>query len=100
MRRDAGLGPGLRRDHHAAPFRPPMQALLEFLVRHGYAIVFLWVLAGQAGLPLPAIPMLLAAGALCGAGKLDLGAVVALSLVASLLADAVWFQIGRSHGAS
>ncbi len=75
-----------------------MQAILEFLVAHGYAVVFFWVLAHQSGVPLPAIPVLLAAGALAGTGQLDLTTVVVLSLLASLLADAAWFLIGRRSG--
>jgi membrane protein DedA with SNARE-associated domain len=76
-----------------------MQATSEFLIRHGYAIVFLWILAGQAGLPLPAIPVLLAAGALAGTGQLDLPAIVALTVVASLVSDSAWFLVGRHGGA-
>jgi membrane protein DedA with SNARE-associated domain len=75
-----------------------MQVLLEFLVRHGYAVVFVWVLVGQAGLPLPAIPVLLAAGALAGTGKLSLAAVLAVSVVASSISDALWFVVGRRAG--
>ena len=75
-----------------------MQAILEFLVRHGYAVVFTWVLLAQAGLPLPAIPVLLAAGALSGTGQLQLGIVVGLAVLASLLSDAAWFEIGRRRG--
>ncbi len=30
-----------------------MSAGLEFLAHHGYALLFAWVLAEQAGLPLP-----------------------------------------------
>ena len=75
-----------------------MQVLVDFLVAHGYAVVFFWVLGAQAGLPVPAIPLLLAAGALAGSGHLDLTALVALSLLACLLSDVVWFLIGRRHG--
>src|SRR5262245_50904725 len=75
-----------------------MQATLDFLIAHGYAVVFLWVLVGQAGLPLPEIPLLLGAGALAGAGRLELPAIFALSLLASLLADAAWFLLGRRSG--
>ena len=75
-----------------------MQATLEFLVQHGYLIVFLWVLLAQAGLPLPAIPVLIAAGALSGTGKLDIVAITGLCVLASLLSDGVWFKIGRNHG--
>ena len=34
------------------------------LVEYGYIVVFLWVLLDQVGLPLPAAPLLLAAGVL------------------------------------
>ncbi len=73
---------------------------LDFLVRHGYAVVFGWVLAEQLGLPIPAVPVLLAAGALAGSGRLSLGLVVALALVASVASDVVWYWIGRIRGAS
>jgi membrane protein DedA with SNARE-associated domain len=73
---------------------------LDFLVRHGYAVVFGWVLAEQLGLPIPAVPVLLAAGALAGTGRLSLGLVVALALLASVASDVVWYWIGRVRGAS
>src|SRR5437870_520839 len=45
-----------------------MDGIIDVLVRHGYLVVFGWVLAEQIGLPLPAVPFLLAAGALAVAG--------------------------------
>lgn len=77
-----------------------MQTLLDYLVRHGHAVVFLWVLIDQAGVPIPGVPLLLAAGALAGRGQLDLSTIVALSVLASLLSDTLWFAIGRRRGAS
>jgi membrane protein DedA with SNARE-associated domain len=62
--------------------------------------VFGWVLAEQLGLPIPAVPVLLAAGALAGTGRLSLGLVVVLALVASVASDTVWYWIGRIRGAS
>ncbi|MCB9878992.1 MAG: VTT domain-containing protein [Planctomycetes bacterium] len=76
-----------------------MSALLEFLTANGYVVVFAWVLIGQIGVPVPAGPLLLAAGALAGGGQLSLGVLLLLSVVASLLADAAWFWLGRRHGA-
>lgn len=75
-----------------------MQALIGFLITHGYLVVFLWVLAGQAGVPVPDGPLLLAAGALAGAGNLSLWLLVALSVAASLISDCAWFLLGRRHG--
>ena len=41
-----------------------MNGTVEFLVRHGYLLLFVWVLAEQLGLPLPSAPLLLAEGPL------------------------------------
>jgi len=71
---------------------------LEFIVRHGYVVLFAWMAAEQLGLPLPAIPLLLAAGALAGAHRLSVTLVLVVSVVASVLADTLWFEIGRRRG--
>jgi hypothetical protein len=39
-----------------------MNNLFQILVRHGYTLLFLGVFGEQIGLPLPAEPLLLAAG--------------------------------------
>jgi len=44
-----------------------MTETLEFLARHGYGVLFVWILAEQVGIPIPAVPVLLAAGALTAA---------------------------------
>ena len=44
-----------------------MDATIQFLTQHGTIMLFLIVLAEQVGLPIPALPMLIAAGALVGA---------------------------------
>ncbi len=75
-----------------------MQETLDFLTRHGYAVLFLWVFTEQAGVPLPAAPALLAAGALAGAGRLSLAGVVAVALLAAMAADSLWYEIGRRRG--
>lgn len=76
-----------------------MNEVLEFLVRHGGVVLFATVLAEQAGLPIPAVPVLLAAGALAGAGKMNLGMAVGLGVVACLIGDLVWYYLGRLRGA-
>lgn len=72
--------------------------IIDVLVRHGYLVVFCWVLAEQIGLPLPAVPFLLAAGALGGNGRLSLALVLAAAALASLVSDAIWYWIGRVGG--
>ena len=75
-----------------------MEQLLDYLLKHIEMVVFLTVFAEQIGLPLPAIPVLLAAGAVAGDGQANLGVITALSVVACLLGDMVWFELGRHRG--
>ena len=77
-----------------------MTELLSFLERHGYALLFGVLFLEQSGLPLPAMPLLLAVGALAGQGKLNLVVGVAAAVAACLLADLIWFQVGRARGRS
>ena len=75
-----------------------MQQALEFLLHHIELVVFLTVLAEQAGLPIPAIPVLLAAGAVAGDGQAYLTVLTGLSVAACLLGDMLWFEFGRHRG--
>jgi membrane protein DedA with SNARE-associated domain/rhodanese-related sulfurtransferase len=75
-----------------------MQQALEFLLRHIEIVVFLTVLAEQVGLPIPAIPVLLAAGAVAGDGEAHLTVLTVISVVACLLGDMLWFELGRHRG--
>jgi membrane protein DedA with SNARE-associated domain len=75
-----------------------MNEVVQFLIEQGYVILFLWVLLEQLGLPIPVAPMLFAAGALAGIGKLNFLLVFGLSLLAALLSDQFWYQIGFRRG--
>lgn len=76
-----------------------MQAALEFLKQHGYPALFCIVLADQLGVPLPSVPMLLGAGALVGLGYMAPLPVAVAVLLATLLGDLVWYELGRHQGA-
>lgn len=76
-----------------------MDDVTQFLVRHGGLVLFAAVFAEQAGLPIPAVPVLLAAGALAGAGKMNLALAVVLGVTACLLGDLIWYYLGRHRGA-
>jgi len=52
----------------------------------------------QIGLPLPAVPWLLTAGALAEGGKLNAWLSLIVSLVACLIADLIWYYLGRRSG--
>jgi membrane protein DedA with SNARE-associated domain/rhodanese-related sulfurtransferase len=68
------------------------------LLAYGYVLLFAWVLVEQFGIPLPATPVLLAAGALSADGKISFGAALAAGLVACLISDSCWFFVGRRYG--
>ncbi len=70
-----------------------------FLIEHRYAVLFAVVLTEQLGLPVPAAPFLLAAGALAGMGQLELAPALLVALAASALSDSFWFEVGRRRGA-
>src|SRR5215469_14110945 len=75
-----------------------MGHIVQFIVHHGYLVVFVWLLAEQAALPIPSVPLLLACGALARMGQLNLFWVVLYGVVACLIADNLWFQLGRWRG--
>lgn len=75
-----------------------MNAIVQFVLKHGYSILFAAAFAHQIGLPLPGPLFLLAAGALAAAGKLGLVASISLAVTACVLADWVWYEAGRRRG--
>jgi membrane protein DedA with SNARE-associated domain len=75
-----------------------LEQAADFLIRHGYAVLFGWVLLEQLGLPIPAAPLLIAAGALARAGKMNLTFAVGLAFIAVILADLFWYSLGRYRG--
>jgi membrane protein DedA with SNARE-associated domain/rhodanese-related sulfurtransferase len=64
----------------------------------GLSLIFLNVLLEQLGLPVPAIPTLVVAGALAANGRLPASGVFALALAASLIGDSTWYLAGRAYG--
>lgn len=64
----------------------------------GLSLIFLNVLLEQLGLPVPAIPILVVAGALAANGELPASGVFALALAASLIGDSAWYLAGRAYG--
>src|SRR6202162_1535014 len=75
-----------------------MNSPLEFLVRHGYVLLLGWVFVEQIGLPIPSVPLLLAAGALAGAGRMNIFVALFITMFAALCADSLWYQLGRIKG--
>ena len=61
-------------------------------------VIFAWVFAEQGGLPIPSFPILLVAGALSGSGQMNLGAAIGHSFMGAVLADWMWYELGRQRG--
>jgi membrane protein DedA with SNARE-associated domain/rhodanese-related sulfurtransferase len=75
-----------------------VSALADLLARHPIAALFLFVLAEQSGLPVPATPALLAAGASLSRVPLHFAWAVAVASVAALAGDILWYWLGRWYG--
>ena len=75
-----------------------MSNLISLLQEYGVWIVFAVVLVEQIGLPIPAFPILIVAGALAVDGDTSWPAVLAVSMVACLISDYFWFRAGRHYG--
>lgn len=75
------------------------QALAE-ITKHGYLLVFVWVAAEQLGAPVPAVPILIAAGVLSAGGHLYFPIALLLGVIACLIGDATWYVIGKERGTS
>ena len=75
-----------------------MNQLAEYLVRHGYWVLFVAVICRQACLPVPTNLLLLVAGALAGLGRLNPVAIVLHAVVAFILADLAWYEAGHKWG--
>jgi membrane protein DedA with SNARE-associated domain/rhodanese-related sulfurtransferase len=68
------------------------------LLTYGYFLIFGWVLLEQLGLPLPATPVLLAAGALSATEHMNFFSALLAGTLACLTADVSWFLFGRRYG--
>src|SRR5262245_27415003 len=70
----------------------------RFLANYGLPVMFGTVFVEQMGIPLPAIPWLLAVGALSATGNFSPLLAIGLTVVACLVADGFWFYLGRYRG--
>jgi membrane protein DedA with SNARE-associated domain/rhodanese-related sulfurtransferase len=75
-----------------------MHSLLGLLEHHTYSLLFLWVLIEQGGVPIPSVPVMLAAGTLSAAHRLHLAYALPVVLLACLISDSAWYFLGRRYG--
>ena len=72
---------------------------VDAIIHHAGWVLFAWVFVNQSGVPVPVVPTLVAAGALAGRGGSSCAVMLAAAAGAALVADMVWYGIGRWHGA-
>lgn len=77
-----------------------MKSTLQIFLHYGYWVLFANVLAEQLGLPIPAVPALLAIGVLAGLGKFSFALALGIAIAACLMADFLWYYMGRTRGQS
>lgn len=75
------------------------QHLFALLAEYGVWPVFGLVLIERLGAPLPALPIMIIAGALAADGRLHPALLAGSALAACLIGDALWFAAGRKYGA-
>ena len=75
-----------------------MNHLIMLLQQYGLGLVFVNVLALQAGLPVPAYPVLIVAGAYAAMGGNPIWSLVVVGVLAALVADTAWYLAGRRFG--
>jgi len=75
-----------------------MPSFHSLLLRHGYAFLFFYVFCVQAGVPIPADPLLVLMGALVGDGRYSLWLSTIAASAAALAGDTFWYELGRRRG--
>jgi membrane protein DedA with SNARE-associated domain/rhodanese-related sulfurtransferase len=75
-----------------------VQHIVSLVTQYGLALVFANVLVEQIGLPVPAVPTLIVAGALAAEGQFPAVAVFALAFAACTIGDGLWYAAGRAWG--
>jgi membrane protein DedA with SNARE-associated domain/rhodanese-related sulfurtransferase len=75
-----------------------MQYVVSVVEQHGLLLLFLSVLVARVGLPVPVIPILMAAGALAGRNPGELTEIVLVSVGASLVAELGLYWFGLRYG--
>ena len=75
-----------------------MSQLSLLIQNHGVLLVFGTVLLEQFGLPIPAFPVLVVAGAMAMEGGASWQLCLVAVLLACLICDVFWFRAGRYYG--
>jgi membrane protein DedA with SNARE-associated domain/rhodanese-related sulfurtransferase len=75
-----------------------LETVLHLITQYGLVVVFVCILAEQLGVPFPGFGLLVITGALAARGQLSVFGLLAVAVLACLMADHVWYAIGRRSG--
>src|SRR5690348_10156878 len=75
-----------------------MESLVHIIQQHGPTLVFFNVLLERLGIPIPAMPTLVLAGAGAAQGGDSAQALLLLAVLACVLAECGWYALGRRYG--
>src|SRR5215470_6342571 len=75
-----------------------MNEISPFLVNNAGLAILATIFAEQIGVPLPAAPVLVAAGALAADGALNPALALGGTFAGCVLADAIWYFAGARGG--
>jgi membrane protein DedA with SNARE-associated domain len=75
-----------------------VSSLHEFVGHWSYAAIFVVVVLGNVGLPVPEETILALAGYLVWRGKLRLSLVLAVGIVSAVVGDNIGYWLGRRYG--
>jgi len=92
------LGRDLSRDQRPDSTANRVNDLLSLLSRYGYLLILANLFLESVGLPIPAAPILVAAGAAAAFGSLKILNVLMIALAACMLGDFLLYLAGRYTG--
>jgi len=87
-----------RASHGRVLFSGAMPDLTELIGTWGYAAIFLIMILGNVGLPVPEESILTVSGYLTFQDKLHFSGVIALAIVAAVIGDNMGYWLGRLYG--
>ena len=76
-----------------------MHEVLQNLIQHGYALLFLWLFLERLGIPIPAAVPLVCAGLLAEMEYMRFAYAMGFAFAAGMLGDIAWFFLSRIRGA-
>src|ERR1700752_964373 len=78
--------------------RGSMATLTQYVLQYGLPLVFVFVLLEQLGAPVPSLTVLIVVGALSGERGVPAWPALLVGVLASVIADIIWYVLGRSRG--